>query len=204
MSLRTFLLSYLLSPGSDTATLPSGTEASYNESPPWSERVGYRGTAIESRMVTGSIPHPDYERVEITIERGKNLIDKDWFNQSDPYVIVEMAGNAPQKTTTKTDNQDNPVWYETFSFLAKDPHNDYLKLFVYDSDATGSEFLGWYRWSFMRLKAEQRKFIRKTRRIGPDTTWNAVAHLWGPYDYDGNAQHQGSIRVNFHVFRKGS
>jgi len=79
-------------------------------------------------------------RVIVNVVEARNLSRKDILSKSDPYCVLsihhkhslQMFGST-QKTTTINNNQ-SPMWNQTFTFDVKDPQTDLLKIKVYDND----------------------------------------------------------------------
>lgn len=71
--------------------------------------------------------------LNVKVLRARNLLDKDVFSKSDPYVTVGLGKELlpPKKTTVKMDTLD-PVWHEDFKLTVKDPDTQILELHLYD------------------------------------------------------------------------
>ncbi|KAK3543603.1 hypothetical protein QTP70_023951 [Hemibagrus guttatus] len=77
----------------------------------------------------------------------------------DPYVVVELHGVpadcAEQRTRTAAQNQDNPLFDETFEFqcrLVNMPELALLRFVVLDDDYIGDDFIGQYTIAFECLQ----------------------------------------------------
>jgi len=70
--------------------------------------------------------------LSVVVKEAKDLIDGDTLSKSDAYVIIKIGQENP-KTKTVDDN-NNPVWDETFSFKRKSPREDLIEFFVHDLD----------------------------------------------------------------------
>ena len=84
-------------------------------------------------------PCPDM--MEICVERAVDLIDRDSFGESDPFVIVSVEGHEDQQTPV-IDGQLSPEWNHKLLYQLKGKDNNPITFRVEDSDPVGSEFLG--------------------------------------------------------------
>uniref|UniRef100_W5K3S9 Phosphoinositide phospholipase C n=1 Tax=Astyanax mexicanus TaxID=7994 RepID=W5K3S9_ASTMX len=74
----------------------------------------------------------------------------------DPYVVLELHGVpadcAEQRTRTAAQNQDNPLFDETFEFQVNMPELALLRFVVLDDDYIGDDFIGQYSIAFECLQ----------------------------------------------------
>ncbi|XP_062862516.1 inactive phospholipase C-like protein 1 isoform X2 [Trichomycterus rosablanca] len=74
----------------------------------------------------------------------------------DPYVVLELHGVpadcAEQRTRTAAQNQDDPLFDETFEFQVNMPELALLRFVVLDDDYIGDDFIGQYTISFECLQ----------------------------------------------------
>ena len=77
--------------------------------------------------------------LHVVVKEAAGLKDTDrGKSMSDPYVLVEVAG---QKSKTKTVKNDlSPRWEESFQFASAGAHDILFK--VYDDDMLKDDFLG--------------------------------------------------------------
>ncbi|KAM9710276.1 LOW QUALITY PROTEIN: inactive phospholipase C-like protein 1 [Menidia menidia] len=70
----------------------------------------------------------------------------------DPFVVLELHGVpadcAEQRTRTANQNQDDPLWDETFEFQVNMPELALLRLVVLDDDSIGDDFIGQFSVAF--------------------------------------------------------
>ncbi|XP_068602365.1 inactive phospholipase C-like protein 1 [Brachionichthys hirsutus] len=74
----------------------------------------------------------------------------------DPYVVLELHGVpadcAEQRTRTAAQNQDHPLFDETFEFQVNMPELALLRFVVLDDDYIGDDFIGQYSLAFECLQ----------------------------------------------------
>ncbi|XP_014029003.2 inactive phospholipase C-like protein 1 [Salmo salar] len=74
----------------------------------------------------------------------------------DPYVVLELHGVpadcAEQRTRTAAQNQDGPLFDETFEFQVNMPELALLRFVVLDDDYIGDDFIGQYSVAFECLQ----------------------------------------------------
>ncbi|KAM4561272.1 inactive phospholipase C-like protein 1 [Fundulus diaphanus] len=74
----------------------------------------------------------------------------------DPYVVLELHGVpadcAEQRTRTAAQNQDEPMFDETFEFEVNMPELALLRFVVLDDDYIGDDFIGQYSVAFECLQ----------------------------------------------------
>ncbi|XP_076011684.1 inactive phospholipase C-like protein 1 [Genypterus blacodes] len=74
----------------------------------------------------------------------------------DPYVVLELHGVpadcAEQRTRTAVQNQDDPLFDETFEFQVNMPELALLRFVVLDDDYIGDDFIGQYTIAFECLQ----------------------------------------------------
>ncbi|XP_054642537.1 inactive phospholipase C-like protein 1 [Dunckerocampus dactyliophorus] len=78
----------------------------------------------------------------------------------DPYVVLELHGVpadcAEQRTRTALQNQDDPLFDETFEFEVNMPELALLRFVVLDDDYIGDDFIGQYSVAFECLQSGYR------------------------------------------------
>ncbi|XP_061826817.2 inactive phospholipase C-like protein 1 isoform X1 [Nerophis lumbriciformis] len=78
----------------------------------------------------------------------------------DPYVVLELHGVpadcAEQRTRTALQNQDDPLFDETFEFEVNMPELALLRFVVLDDDYIGDDFIGQYTVAFECLQSGYR------------------------------------------------
>ncbi|KAG9348687.1 hypothetical protein JZ751_029004 [Albula glossodonta] len=78
----------------------------------------------------------------------------------DPYVVLELHGVpadcAEQRTRTAAQNQDDPLFDETFEFQVNMPELALLRFVVLDDDYIGDDFIGQYSVAFECLQSGYR------------------------------------------------
>ncbi|KAJ8396304.1 hypothetical protein AAFF_G00018810 [Aldrovandia affinis] len=78
----------------------------------------------------------------------------------DPYVVLELHGLpsdcAEQRTRTAAQNQDDPLFDETFEFQVNMPELALLRFVVLDDDYIGDDFIGQYTVAFECLQSGYR------------------------------------------------
>jgi len=79
-------------------------------------------------------------RVMVNVLEARNLARKDLFSKSDPYCEVSIVHKhsfsllgSTQKTTTINNNQ-NPMWNQTFALNVTNPDTELLKIKCWDND----------------------------------------------------------------------
>eukprot|EP01118_Nematostelium_gracile_P011010 TRINITY_DN386_c0_g1_i1.p1 TRINITY_DN386_c0_g1~~TRINITY_DN386_c0_g1_i1.p1 ORF type:complete len:256 (+),score=106.33 TRINITY_DN386_c0_g1_i1:67-834(+) len=80
----------------------------------------------------------------IRVIEARNLKSADLFSPSDPYVQIRLKGklfNAEKKVGKVINNNNNPIWNESFSITPKSP-NDVVLLKIYDKDVGLDDLLG--------------------------------------------------------------
>nr|CAH7759351.1 unnamed protein product [Callosobruchus chinensis] len=98
--------------------------------------------------------------IRLKVIRGKNLMKKDIFGASDPYVRIDLNTTNGDETIdsvlTKTKKRTlNPEWNEEFIFRVK-PAEHKLVLQVFDENRlTRDDFLGMVELSIINLPREQ-------------------------------------------------
>ncbi|KAJ8941922.1 hypothetical protein NQ318_013255 [Aromia moschata] len=99
-------------------------------------------------------------KIRLRIIRGKNLMKKDIFGASDPYVRIDLntinGDETIDSVLTKTKKKTlNPEWNEEFIFRVK-PAEQKLILQVFDENRlTRDDFLGMVELSLINLPKEQ-------------------------------------------------
>ncbi|XP_019875222.2 E3 ubiquitin-protein ligase Nedd-4 isoform X3 [Aethina tumida] len=99
-------------------------------------------------------------KLRLKVVRAKNLMKKDIFGASDPYVRVDLNDNSHDSTidyvTTKTKKKTlNPEWNEEFIFRVK-PAEHKLVLQVFDENRlTRDDFLGMIDLPLINIPKEQ-------------------------------------------------
>ncbi|XP_028847800.1 inactive phospholipase C-like protein 1 [Denticeps clupeoides] len=78
----------------------------------------------------------------------------------EPYVVLELHGVpadcAEQRTRTAAQNQDHPLFDETFEFQVNMPELALLRFVVLDDDYIGDDFIGQYTVAFECLQSGYR------------------------------------------------
>uniref|UniRef100_A0A3Q3DS66 Phosphoinositide phospholipase C n=1 Tax=Hippocampus comes TaxID=109280 RepID=A0A3Q3DS66_HIPCM len=78
----------------------------------------------------------------------------------DPYVVLELHGVpadcAEQRTRTALQNQDDPLFDETFEFQVNMPELALLRFVVLDDDYIGDDFIGQFSVAFECLQSGYR------------------------------------------------
>eukprot|EP00250_Pteridium_aquilinum_P006892 c16719_g1_i2 orf=702-3128(-) len=90
--------------------------------------------------------------IKIIVEEGRNLVAKDKFENSDPYILVQY-GKTVRKTKTVPRNL-NPSWNQTFEF-AEISGGEYLKLKCFDADLVMDDNLGSARVNLEGLEDDE-------------------------------------------------
>ncbi|KAJ8925495.1 hypothetical protein NQ315_009333 [Exocentrus adspersus] len=99
-------------------------------------------------------------KIRLRVVRGKNLMKKDIFGASDPYVRIDLntinGDETIDSVLTKTKKKTlNPEWNEEFIFRVK-PAEQKLVLQVFDENRlTRDDFLGMVELSLINLPKEQ-------------------------------------------------
>ncbi|XP_018573414.1 E3 ubiquitin-protein ligase Nedd-4 isoform X2 [Anoplophora glabripennis] len=99
-------------------------------------------------------------KIRLRVIRGKNLMKKDIFGASDPYVRIDLntinGDETIDSVLTKTKKKTlNPEWNEEFIFRVK-PAEQKLVLQVFDENRlTRDDFLGMVELSLINLPKEQ-------------------------------------------------
>ena len=83
-------------------------------------------------MTTGTL--------EVIINEGRHLKDRDIIGQNDAYVEIYFDKKYKQRTTT-IKNSNNPVWNERFIFNVH-KGDDTIHFDVYDDDLIGRDSVG--------------------------------------------------------------
>eukprot|EP00026_Physarum_polycephalum_P017463 Phypoly_transcript_18697.p1 GENE.Phypoly_transcript_18697~~Phypoly_transcript_18697.p1 ORF type:complete len:212 (+),score=37.51 Phypoly_transcript_18697:33-668(+) len=90
--------------------------------------------------LTGNSAGAGGGRLFIQCIEARNLARKDLLSKSDPYCVFSIVHkhnfsllSSTQKTTTINNNQ-NPVWNQSFTFNVSNPETELLKVKVYDND----------------------------------------------------------------------
>lgn len=69
----------------------------------------------------------------VTVVQAEELVNKDTFSSSDPYCILTCG--ADNFRTATVENNNSPVWNETFKFWPANPDRDELQVDIFDCDA---------------------------------------------------------------------
>jgi len=81
-------------------------------------------------------------RLEVRVLEGRNMIRRDTFSASDPYVEAGVRGGAEVFKTHVVNNTSNPIWSTPFTFTGN-RRDDILVLRVMDFDPKGiHDFMG--------------------------------------------------------------
>ncbi|XP_014668727.1 PREDICTED: cytosolic phospholipase A2-like [Priapulus caudatus] len=85
-------------------------------------------------------------KIVVKVKRGINITKGYWgdkLDTPDPYVVCYLAGSAEHYQRTATiDNEANPVWNETLTFLFDVDRNSIMKIKLMDANYTVDERLG--------------------------------------------------------------
>ncbi|VEN34105.1 unnamed protein product [Callosobruchus maculatus] len=119
-------------------------------------------TATQARTQRRSVwtTEEPTSNIRLKVIRGKNLMKKDIFGASDPYVRIDLNTTNGDETIdsvlTKTKKRTlNPEWNEEFIFRVK-PAEHKLVLQVFDENRlTRDDFLGMVELSIINLPREQ-------------------------------------------------
>eukprot|EP01064_Diplonema_japonicum_P039600 TRINITY_DN9974_c0_g1_i1.p1 TRINITY_DN9974_c0_g1~~TRINITY_DN9974_c0_g1_i1.p1 ORF type:complete len:818 (+),score=249.05 TRINITY_DN9974_c0_g1_i1:63-2456(+) len=146
---------------------------------------------------------PDEAKVmyelEVTMNKGVSLAAKDDTGFSDPYCEIKLRGyekgkvlgshRHPQKQVTSVKEQTlNPVWDETFSYLAS--ATDVIRVQCFDKDEVGKETLGRFDIILPELK-------KKGLKVGSSSTQK--------YELKGDAcdgELSGTIEVTVKILKE--
>ncbi|XP_068895847.1 E3 ubiquitin-protein ligase Nedd-4 isoform X1 [Tenebrio molitor] len=107
-----------------------------------------------------SLTEEPTSKIRLKIIRGKNLMKKDIFGASDPYVKIDLntinGDETIDSVLTKTKKKTlNPEWNEEFVFRVK-PAEHKLVLQVFDENRlTRDDFLGMVELTLVNLPREQ-------------------------------------------------
>eukprot|EP00775_Hariotina_reticulata_P004857 gene4857-5102_t len=74
--------------------------------------------------------------LELTLVKLKGLRSEDLIGQSDPYVKIRLREGRELRSKT-INNNNEPVFNQTFSLVVDDPDKQVLQLIVYDEDLRG-------------------------------------------------------------------
>ncbi|KAI8876195.1 hypothetical protein K501DRAFT_262550 [Backusella circina FSU 941] len=88
--------------------------------------------------------------LNVTVIEGRKLKDKDLIGQNDPYVELWVDEKYKQKTAV-INNNNNPVWNQTFTFPLNEGRKHKLYLKVFDKDLIGSDNIGEAKYDFEEL-----------------------------------------------------
>merc|ERR1712030_35105 len=80
----------------------------------------------------------NFQKLQITIHKAKNLKNHDLVGKSDPYVVINSGKQEFKSNVVK--NSLNPEWNWTTDILI-DRSNPEINLSVYDSDKFGKDDL---------------------------------------------------------------
>eukprot|EP00245_Coleochaete_scutata_P011543 TRINITY_DN4303_c0_g1_i1.p1 TRINITY_DN4303_c0_g1~~TRINITY_DN4303_c0_g1_i1.p1 ORF type:complete len:576 (-),score=137.84 TRINITY_DN4303_c0_g1_i1:55-1782(-) len=78
----------------------------------------------------------------VVIQRGEDLVAKDYGGYSDPYCVVSMKNGDVKKKTKVQERTLAPEWNQTFEFLVENGSHDMLMIEVWDHDTFGKNFMG--------------------------------------------------------------
>ncbi|XP_023322574.1 uncharacterized protein LOC111696970 isoform X12 [Eurytemora carolleeae] len=78
--------------------------------------------------------------LQLNIHNGKNLANKDSFDKSDPYVVVEYGSKKYRSKTVK--NNLNPIFEFVVSFIIDKNSSDEIYINVFDEDIGKDDALG--------------------------------------------------------------
>ncbi|CAH9090202.1 unnamed protein product [Cuscuta europaea] len=77
--------------------------------------------------------------LHVKVLRARNLLNKDVFSKSDPYVKLSLGKELlPSKKTSVKMNTLDPEWNEDFKLTVKDPAYQMLEVYLYDWEKFGT------------------------------------------------------------------
>ena len=141
---------------------------------------------------------PVFSLVRVEIRRGRNIINLDDDDGSDPYVevsLVQPDGTVTEKMQTHyIDDATDPEWNSAFNFVAAKPYNSELQLRMYDYDGVTSydDLIGEVKIPLSKL--ELHKGIKKQ----PEATWHTLLDPEGK-DCDVHGVKYGDIEVRAYL-----
>ncbi|MFT7815098.1 inactive phospholipase C-like protein 1 [Arapaima gigas] len=105
-----------------------------------------------SASTQGYIPGMPSQTLRIKVISAQNLVQPQGSDAKgkviDPYVVLELHGVpadcAEQRTHTAAQNQDNPLFDESFEFQVNMPELAILRFVVLDDGCIGDDFIGQY------------------------------------------------------------
>jgi len=99
-----------------------------------------RGVMSSFGGTGGTGGHARGGQLYVHLLEARNLARKDTFSKSDPYAVLSIHHKfdmslfgSSQRSTTINNNQ-NPVWNQTFVLNVRNPEQDLLRIKVYDYD----------------------------------------------------------------------
>jgi len=97
----------------------------------------------------------DLAKIEIIIVEAQNLVNKDMFSKSDPYVILQIFDKTIKTTVIQDDL--NPKWNARYTILMVYPHKEdvELKFTIMDEDMLKDDYLGQVTLKLSALKAQK-------------------------------------------------
>ncbi|KAI3363356.1 hypothetical protein L3Q82_011567, partial [Scortum barcoo] len=114
-----------------------------------------------------------YWILNVTIQRAETHYSRDYWSESDYYVILSLP-TATTKTyrTTTVSNNNNPQWNETFTFRIPSIVKNILEIKMFDNDPMGrDDIISTLLFDVSNLKIGQKK--TKVFNISPEVkaTW---------------------------------
>mmetsp|Transcript_20798 Transcript_20798/g.23141 ORF Transcript_20798/g.23141 Transcript_20798/m.23141 type:complete len:133 (-) Transcript_20798:170-568(-) len=80
--------------------------------------------------------------LNIKLVEAKDLPNEDATGKSDPFVIIQVGNDYHWSKAYKSktiDNNNAPVWNETFDIPVKEPEKDSVRFTLVDDDVLGSD-----------------------------------------------------------------
>ncbi|KAG5851669.1 hypothetical protein ANANG_G00054080 [Anguilla anguilla] len=115
----------------------------------------------------------------------------------DPYVVLELHGVpadcAEQRTRTAAQNQDDPLFDETFEFQVNMPELALLRFVVLDDDYIGDDFIGQYSVAFECLQPGYRN-VPLLDASGEPLPTPACSSTWPSPTAGGRRAPAGAVR----------
>eukprot|EP01111_Echinosteliopsis_oligospora_P019500 TRINITY_DN946_c0_g1_i2.p1 TRINITY_DN946_c0_g1~~TRINITY_DN946_c0_g1_i2.p1 ORF type:complete len:232 (-),score=50.28 TRINITY_DN946_c0_g1_i2:27-722(-) len=103
--------------------------------------------AVANAMGGGS-HHAQGGQLTVQVLEGRNLANKDLFSKSDPYCVLSIHHKSSfqmfgsEHKTNVVNNNQNPVWNQTFTLPVTNPETDLLRIKVKDSDPGRDDTIG--------------------------------------------------------------
>ncbi|KAI8883381.1 hypothetical protein K501DRAFT_219498 [Backusella circina FSU 941] len=85
--------------------------------------------------------------LNVTVIEARKLHGEDFMGKNDPFVELWIDDDYKQRTTV-IENNNNPVWNQTFTFNMAEGHKHKLYLKVLDKDLVGTDTIGDTKFDF--------------------------------------------------------